>query len=166
MQGVSVICHSRLFGIPKYVYILEKDYSYTLKYITVLNPLDVDFGSVHQQGNKAILHIKKPYAWDGCSGYVWQGDTIAREGWMPEITPTSGRYTNTLAASLVHDFLYQYINELATAMGISKSEARKLADKEFYEILKMTEFSYAWVYYCGVRIFGRYTHSYMNWIHT
>jgi len=36
---------------------------------------------------------------------------------MPEITPTSGRYTNTLAASLVHDFLYQYINELATAMN-------------------------------------------------
>lgn len=160
--------YSKLFGIPKYNYTLAEDYSYKLKYIKAVN-FNVDFGSISMWTSNTsvnyVLRIKNQYAWDGCSGYVWQGETIERKDWMPIVTPNSDRYTNTLAASLIHDFLYQYINEIAKAMGISKSKARKLIDKEFYEILKVCEFSLALVYYYGVRLLGRYTNSYMNWVH-
>ena len=120
-----------------YKYVLHENASVEIK--LTLNSLAVgesiknDFISVKKrEGGKALVTIKKGYAWDGPSGAV---DT---KSWM--------------TGSLVHDALYQLMRD-----GLLSRKLRKEADKAMetinVEIGGMSRFR-AWYSRVGVNLFG------------
>ena len=113
----------------KYKFKVEENFSIEL-------PFKIpDFEHPYASSKDSILEIKKGYAWDGASG--------------PIINTR-----DTLVASLVHDVLYQ-----AMRLNLIKSskENRKIADKNFFEILKMHGVNAIRrkVWYFAVRFFGK-----------
>lgn len=113
----------------KYKFKVEENFSIEL-------PFKIpDFEHEYASSKDSILSVKKGYAWDGASG--------------PIINTR-----DTLVASLVHDVLYQ-----AMRLNLIKSskENRKIADKNFFEILKMNGVNSIRrkVWYFAVRLFGK-----------
>ena len=113
----------------KYKFKVEENFSIEL-------PFKIpDFEHPYASSKDGILSVKKGYAWDGASG--------------PIINTR-----DTLVASLVHDVLYQ-----AMRLNLIKSskENRKIADKNFFEILKMHGVNSIRrkVWYFAVRLFGK-----------
>ena len=113
----------------KYKFKVEENFSIEL-------PFKIpDFEHPYASSKDSILSIKKGYAWDGASG--------------PIINTR-----DTLVASLVHDVLYQ-----AMRLNLIKSstENRQIADKNFFEILKMNGVNSIRrkVWYFAVRLFGK-----------
>ena len=113
----------------KYKFKVEENFSIEL-------PFKIpDFEHPYASSKDSILSVKKGYAWDGASG--------------PIINTR-----DTLVASLVHDVLYQ-----AMRLNLIKSskENRKIADKNFFEILKMNGVNSIRrkVWYFAVRLFGK-----------
>ena len=113
----------------KYKFKVEENFSIELPYKIA------DFEHKYASSKNGILEIKKGYAWDGASG--------------PVINTK-----NTLIASLVYDVLYQ-----AMRLNLIKpnSENKTLADKNFFEILKMNGVNSfrSRVWYLAVRLFGK-----------
>lgn len=113
----------------KYKFKVEENFSIELPFKIA------DFEHQYASLKDGILSIKKGYAWDGASG--------------PIINTR-----DTLVASLVHDVLYQ-----AMRLNLIKSsrENRKIADKNFFEILKMHSVNSIRrkVWYFAVRLFGK-----------
>lgn len=113
----------------KYKFKVEENFSIEL-------PIKIaDFEQPYATSKNGILEIKKGYAWDGASGPVINTQ-------------------NTLIASLVHDVLYQ-----AMRLNLIKPNKvnRKIADKNFFEILKMNGVNSVrrTVWYLAVRLFGK-----------
>ena len=113
----------------KYKFKVEENFSIEL-------PFKIpDFVHPYASLKDGILSVKRGYAWDGASG--------------PIINTR-----DTLVASLVHDVLYQ-----AMRLNLIKSskENRKIADKNFFEILKMNGVNSIRrkVWYLAVRLFGK-----------
>lgn len=113
----------------KYKFKVEENFSIEL-------PIKIaDFEQPYATSKNGILEIKKGYAWDGASGPVINTQ-------------------DTLVASLVHDVLYQ-----AMRLNLIKpnSANRKIADKNFFEILKMHGVNSIRrkVWYFAVRLFGK-----------
>ena len=113
----------------KYKFKVEENFSIEL-------PFKIpDFEHEYASSKDGILSVKKGYAWDGASG--------------PIINTR-----DTLVASLVHDVLYQ-----AMRLNLIKSskENRMIADKNFFEILKMNGVNSIRrkVWYFAVRLFGK-----------
>ena len=113
----------------KYKFKVEENFSIEL-------PFKIpDFEHPYASSKDSILSVKRGYAWDGASG--------------PIINTR-----DTLVASLVHDVLYQ-----AMRLNLIKSskENRKIADKNFFEILKMNGVNSIRrkVWYFAVRLFGK-----------
>lgn len=113
----------------KYKFKVEENFSIEL-------PFKIpDFEHPYASSKDSILSIKRGYAWDGASG--------------PIINTR-----DTLVASLVHDVLYQ-----AMRLNLIKSskENKKIADKIFFEILKMHGVNSIRrkVWYFAVRLFGK-----------
>ena len=113
----------------KYKFKVEENFSIEL-------PFKIpDFEHQYASLKDGILEIKKGYAWDGASG--------------PIINTR-----DTLIASLVYDVLYQ-----AMRLNLIKSskENRQIADKNFFEILKMNGVNSIRrkVWYFAVRLFGK-----------
>ena len=113
----------------KYKFKVEENFSIEL-------PFKIpDFVHPYASSKDGILSVKKGYAWDGASG--------------PIINTR-----DTLVASLVHDVLYQ-----AMRLNLIKSskENRMIADKNFFEILKMNGVNSIRrkVWYFAVRLFGK-----------
>ena len=113
----------------KYKFKVEENFSIEL-------PFKIpDFEHEYASSKDGILSVKKGYAWDGASG--------------PIINTR-----DTLVASLVHDVLYQ-----AMRLNLIKSskENRQIADKNFFEILKMNGVNSIRrkVWYFAVRLFGK-----------
>ena len=106
------------------------------------NWLSIENGLVTVKGS---FNNKKGYAWDGCTpkfnfmDITWvipDGKTIQHT------EPISGKthYAPiTYYASMIHDALYQYKRCIPVT--------RKEADLIFYDILKGSKFSLAWLYY-------------------
>ena len=113
----------------KYKFKVEENFSIELSFKIP------DFEHPYASSKDSILFVKKGYAWDGASG--------------PIINTR-----DTLVASLVHDVLYQ-----AMRLNLIKSskENRKIADKNFFEILKMHGVNSIRrkVWYFAVRLFGK-----------
>lgn len=113
----------------KYKFKVEENFSIELPYKIP------DFVHPYASLKDGILSIKRGYAWDGASG--------------PIINTR-----DTLVASLVHDVLYQ-----AMRLNLIKSckENRQIADKNFFEILKMNGVNSIRrkVWYFAVRLFGK-----------
>ena len=113
----------------KYKFKVEENFSIEL-------PFKIpDFVHPYASLKDGILSVKRGYAWDGASG--------------PIINTR-----DTLVASLVHDVLYQ-----AMRLNLIKSskENRTIADKNFFEILKMNGVNSIRrkVWYLAVRLFGK-----------
>ena len=113
----------------KYKFKVEENFSIEL-------PFKIpDFVHPYASLKDGILSVKRGYAWDGASG--------------PIINTR-----DTLVASLVHDVLYQ-----AMRLNLIKSskDNRKIADKNFFEILKMNGVNSIRrkVWYFAVRLFGK-----------
>lgn len=113
----------------KYKFKVEENFSIEL-------PFKIpDFVHPYASLKDGILSVKRGYAWDGASG--------------PIINTR-----DTLVASLVHDVLYQ-----AMRLNLIKSskENRMIADKNFFEILKMNGVNSIRrkVWYFAVRFFGK-----------
>ena len=113
----------------KYKFKVEENFSIEL-------PFKIpDFVHPYASLKDGILSVKRGYAWDGASG--------------PIINTR-----DTLVASLVHAVLYQ-----AMRLNLIKSskENRKIADKNFFEILKMNGVNSIRrkVWYLAVRLFGK-----------
>ena len=113
----------------KYKFKVEENFSIEL-------PFKIpDFEYPYASSKDGILSVKRGYAWDGASG--------------PIINTR-----DTLVASLVHDVLYQ-----AMRLNLIKSskENRQIADKNFFEILKMNGVNSIRrkVWYFAVRLFGK-----------
>lgn len=113
----------------KYKFKVEENFSIEL-------PFKIpDFVHPYASLKDGILSVKRGYAWDGASG--------------PIINTR-----DTLVASLVHDVLYQ-----AMRLNLIKSskENRMIADKNFFEILKMNGVNSIRrkVWYLAVRLFGK-----------
>ena len=113
----------------KYKFKVEENFSIEL-------PFKIpDFVHPYASLKDVILSVKRGYAWDGASG--------------PIINTR-----DTLVASLVHDVLYQ-----AMRLNLIKSskENRQIADKNFFEILKMNGVNSIRrkVWYFAVRLFGK-----------
>ena len=113
----------------KYKFKVEENFSIEL-------PFKIpDFEHEYASSKDGILSVKRGYAWDGASG--------------PIINTR-----DTLVASLVHDVLYQ-----AMRLNLIKSskENRQIADKNFFEILKMNGVNSVRrkVWYLAVRLFGK-----------
>ena len=113
----------------KYKFKVEENFSIEL-------PFKIpDFVHPYASLKDGILSVKRGYAWDGASG--------------PIINTR-----DTLVASLVHDVLYQ-----AMRLNLIKpsKENRKIADKNFFEILKMNGVNSIRrkVWYLAVKLFGK-----------
>ena len=113
----------------KYKFKVEENFSIEL-------PFKIpDFVHPYASLKDGILSVKRGYAWDGASG--------------PVINTR-----DTLVASLVHDVLYQ-----AMRLNLIKpsKENRKIADKNFFEILKMNGVNSfrSKVWYLAVKLFGK-----------
>ena len=113
----------------KYKFKVEENFSIEL-------PFKIpDFVHPYASLKDGILSVKRSYAWAGASG--------------PVINTR-----DTLVASLVHDVLYQ-----AMRLNLIKpsKENRKIADKNFFEILKMNGVNSIRrkVWYFAVRLFGK-----------
>lgn len=113
----------------KYKFKVEENFSIEL-------PFKIpDFVHPYASLKDGILSVKRGYAWDGASG--------------PVINTR-----DTLVASLVHDVLYQ-----AMRLNLIKSseENKKIADKNFFEILKMNGVNSirSKVWYLAVKLFGK-----------
>ena len=113
----------------KYKFKVEENFSIEL-------PFKIpDFVHPYASLKDGILSVRRGYAWDGASG--------------PIINTR-----DTLVASLVHDVLYQ-----AMRLNLIKSskENRQIADKNFFEILKMHGVNSIRrkVWYFAVRLFGK-----------
>jgi len=113
----------------KYKFKVEENFSIELPFKMS------DFEHQYASLKDGILEIKKGYALDGASG--------------PVINTR-----DTLVASLVHDVLYQ---AMRLNLIKSNSENRKIADKNFFEILKMHGVNTIRrkVWYFAVRLFGK-----------
>lgn len=143
----------------RYKYILKEDFNYEYNFSKLfedyhLQYIDSAYGIIYE----GEIQIDRDYAWNGCSGNVWQGKTIDKLDWMPDVTNCSDRYTQTLTASLMHDYIYQYLYEISEMSRVSKGVIRKIADQQFYHVLKESEFEFARMYYYGVRSFGATTY--------
>ena len=113
----------------KYKFKVEENFSIEL-------PFKIpDFVHPYASLKDGILSVKRGYAWDGASGPIINTQ-------------------DTLVASLVHDVLYQ-----AMRLNLIKSskENRQIADKNFFEILKIHGVNSIRrkVWYFAVRLFGK-----------
>ena len=113
----------------KYKFKVEENFSIKLPYKIP------DFEHPYASSKDSILSVKRGYAWDGASG--------------PIINTR-----DTLVGSLVHDVLYQ---AMRLNLIKSNSENKKIADKIFFEILKMHGVNSIRrkVWYLAVRLFGK-----------
>ena len=113
----------------KYKFKVEENFSIELPFKIA------DFEHQYASLKDGILSVKRGYAWDGASGPIINTQ-------------------DTLVASLVHDVLYQ---AMRLNLIKSNSENKKIADKIFFEILKMHGVNAIRrkVWYLAVRLFGK-----------
>jgi len=131
----------------KWLFVIEQDYSW-LSGLAI--PEDADFYDkagvkrleIRQNGEIKVL---KDYAWDGCTPKFCLLDLIfgVPDGVVHERT----KRPKTYYASLVHDALYQFLDD-----GLPLS--RKEADLCFLRLMQESDFVLSKPYYFAVRCFG------------
>ena len=91
----------------------------------------------HHDGRETITFVvARAYAFDGCS-----------------VVPD---FDGTVDGSLPHDVLYQFVDELAKAWGVSVAQVLAFADLRFKDVMiynKVPPAVYK-TYYAGVSVFG------------
>jgi len=137
----------------EYLYTLEKEFVYQSSKLKGLS-FKCDWLELKPDGTAIV---PKEYSWDGCSpkwricGFVFgtpEGDIEVETG-----------KPRTYYASLVHDALYQFMEEIAAANNLSPKDVKKIADKILLDILLEHKFKLAYVYYYAVKYIGGIYHS-------
>jgi len=137
----------------KWLFKLEKDYTWNCG-----RPIPDEL-SFKDQKKKIRLIIKKNgdiivterYSWDGCTPKFCILDILF--GIPDGAVDTRTGKPKTYYASLIHDALYQFLNQ-----GIPYK--RRDVDLFFLRLMEVTDFKLGWIYYIAVRIFGSLFHWY------
>lgn len=91
------------------------------------------------------ITVLKNYAWDGCTPKFCLIDIVVG---VPEgATHQRTKQPKTYFASLVHDALYQFLDD-----GLPLN--RKDADQCFLKLMRESDFALSRIYYWAVRVFG------------
>jgi len=144
----------------KYRYYLKENYTYFYDFSPLFINTDnvcikTEWGEIYS--DKIIIY--KNYAWNGASGHVWQGKEIEQKDYpianMPILQEQSEHMRDTTVATIVHDFLYQFLYEISKITNLNSKIVRKFADLIFYHILIQFNFCLSGLYYKGVRLFGK-----------
>lgn len=101
--------------------------------------------------SKGWITIFKGYEWDGCSGGVWVfevWDGNLEDNGLPQM----------YYPSLVHDVLYEYMEELAEFWGVKVDSIKKWADNVFLALAQAHKFEKAYLYYWAVKHLGGIFH--------
>jgi len=125
-----------------YVFIIREDVQYTCKLLQ--RDFENDWIRMDLLGDVTIKGSNGDgYTWDGCSPKVNVCDLFFLGTPDGRISTKTGKPC-TYYASLIHDTLYQFIDEI----GISRREA----DRVFLHYLG--DFQLRYLYYFAVRMFG------------
>jgi hypothetical protein len=68
-------------------------------------------------------------------------------------------FRRSLAAALLHDFIYAHAEKIAMAWGISVRDVLHIADLWFYAQMSASGFLLKRTYFIAVRLFGYYFHK-------
>ena len=128
-----------------YIYYIKEDYVYRS---SIKNrEFENEWFKLEKDGTVTVKGAnKKGYAWDGCSPKIKIKDIYI--GTPEAVLNFETGKSKTYYASLVHDVFYQFSKDVKSFID------RKEVDREFYTILKEHKFSFAQVYYGGVRLLG------------
>jgi len=141
---------------------LRADYSHRIKEFAgrLQKPFHHKFFSIFEDGT---LTIRAGYAWDGSTG-VPDGDIMEfpPPGLSVQTAPGDGICTTT-RGSLFHDLLYQFLERIASLLGMAVRQLRLIADKLYRYFIETDGFGMFPVYYWGVRILGGVYHSVRAW---
>lgn len=91
------------------------------------------------------IRVLAGYSWDGCTPKVFLWQVFA--GIPDGIVDARTRRPKTYHASLIHDVLYQFLDD---GLGVSRAEA----DRCFLLLMEDTGFRLRGVYYRAVRLLG------------
>lgn len=127
--------------MSKYKWVLNKDIK-----VDMVTLDGISFESKWIKIENGFITIKSGYAWDGSSPKFFIGNCII--GTWDGFINDKG-LQQAYIASLVHDALYQYLNNLKP-LGYT----RKAADIEFKRLLEREQFLLSKSYYTSVRLFG------------
>jgi hypothetical protein len=136
----------RIDGKNRWLFRLDHETYYNQDIIT---GFEYDHEWFHIKPNGEIKLKCSPehdFTWDGCTPKWVILDLIVG-------TPDGAVYTlsglrKTQRASLIHDVLYQFAPR--------DKVTREQVDKLFYIEMKKTNFTWAWVYWKAVRLFGNH----------
>lgn len=148
----------------KYRYFLKESYTYWYDFSplfvnTSSKYIELEWGGIYR--DKIVVYSN--YAWNGASGPVWQGKSLSPDKYpipnMPILQEKSEPMRDTTVATLVHDFLYQFLFDIAEQTNLKAKVVRKFSDIIFRDILIQFDFCLADLYYKGVRLFGKLWHN-------
>lgn len=132
-----------------YIYFLNKDYKYTPNAHYNINI--INFENDWIMIKNGVIRVKGTnndgYAWNGCSPKYSICDMYF--GTPEGIINKETKMPKTYYASMVHDILYQFSDEISK-LGLK----RKIADKVFYDVLNRDNFKMSYIYYLAVRLCG------------
>ena len=131
----------------KWLYVIEKDYSWQSGLAISENAEFYDKSGVKRLDIKQSgeINVLKDYAWDGCTPKFCLLDVVfgVPDGVVHERT----KRPKTYYASLVHDALYQFLDD-------DLPLSRKDADDCFLKLMQESDFALSKLYYWAVRCFG------------
>lgn len=128
-----------------YIYCIKKDYTYNSSIKD--REFENEWFKLEKSGKIIVKGSNKDgYAWDGCSPKIKIKDVYL--GTLEGVLNFATGKSKTYYASMIHDVFYQFSKDIKSLI------ARKEVDIEFYNILKENKFSFAKLYYWGVRQFG------------
>lgn len=148
----------------KYRYYLSDNYTYWYDFSILFQNINdfyiqLEWGEIYR--DKIIIYLN--YTWDGATGPVWQGKKISPDKYpisnMPILQERSEHMRDTTVATLIHDFLYQFLYIIAEKTNLKINVVRKFSDIIFRDILIQFNFLYSGTYYRGVRFFGKLWHK-------
>ena len=88
--------------------------------------------------------------WTVRAGYRWDGNSCVPD-FLNRLDPIT-RKPKTYYSSLCHDIGYRYLRLCPDWFPYTKIQV----DYFFFRLMRQSRFRLAWLYYVGVRIFGRF----------
>jgi len=126
-----------------------KRYKITEDYIYQSNlkgySFDSDWLLVEPTGKIVVKANGKGFKWDGCTPKFNILDLFII-GTPDGIINVDTGYPKTFYASMVHDVMYQYFDEIPIP--------KKKIDRLFYDMLKKEKFKLSFLYYIAVKLFA------------
>jgi len=122
--------------------------------------LELKWGKIY----KDRIVIYSGYAWNGVTGPFWEGKRIS-DGFgvlLPILEDWSECLRETTVATLLHDFVYQFLKRISVRLHIGYEIVKKFADVLFKNLLVHFDFIFSKPYYWGVILFGKFKTRLIN----